>query len=159
MAESIPIDVLDRAVDILRDDEGVRRYPYDDATGRTVHAPRGNVTIGVGINLEAGLDDQEIDWLERHRIAREWQDFAAGVSTLAHGFVLEAQTRGVQLAMALMAFQLGERALEFHGMISAIREKAWHAAANEALASAWARQTPKRAERVAHLLRAEAVGP
>ena len=41
---------------------------YDDATGKRVRAPVGRLTIGVGINLDVGLDEYEVDMLERHRL-------------------------------------------------------------------------------------------
>jgi hypothetical protein len=43
------------AVDILEDrlpgEEGVRMLPYDDATGKPVKAPIGNLSWGIGFNL------------------------------------------------------------------------------------------------------------
>lgn len=49
-------------------EEGVRKFAYNDATGKTVTCkPEGNLSIGVGINLETGLDPAEIAWLTAHR--------------------------------------------------------------------------------------------
>ena len=50
---------LDKTVDLrhlisdLSDSEGVERYAYDDATGLRVHAAKGNLSIGIGRNLDA----------------------------------------------------------------------------------------------------------
>lgn len=45
------------------------RYAYNDATGKRVSCqPEGNLTIAEGINLEMGLDEVEIDFLDRHRV-------------------------------------------------------------------------------------------
>lgn len=49
--------------------EDRRIYAYNDATGKRVTClPEGNLTIAEGINLETGLDDAEIDFLDRHRV-------------------------------------------------------------------------------------------
>ena len=53
----------------LRTEEGVRSRAYNDATGETVTCrPAGNLSIGIGINLENGLDDAETAWLLQHRL-------------------------------------------------------------------------------------------
>ena len=150
----LPRAVADEALRRLRSDEGVRRTPYDDRTGRPVRAPSGGrVTIGVGINLDAGLDDEEVDWLERHRLYREWRAFSHGVTTLSPGLEPGRLPAPCLLALALMAFQLGaSSALEFHGMFAAVRRNDWPGAAREALCSKWYRQTPRRADEVARLL-------
>lgn len=56
--------------------EGDRRRAYNDKTGKQVTcktqdpATSGNLTIGRGINLEVGLDDEEDAWLFRHRVEK-----------------------------------------------------------------------------------------
>ena len=57
--------------------------PYDDATGKRVRAPVGRLTIGVGINLDDGLDEHEVDWLERHRLHVGMVAFARDAGTLS----------------------------------------------------------------------------
>lgn len=55
----------------LKLEEGARQFAYDDSTGRRVSCqPKGNLSIGVGVNLETGLDGEEIDWLSRHRLEK-----------------------------------------------------------------------------------------
>ena len=154
---------FEEALRILIEDEGVCPYPYDDATGERVRAPQGNVTIGVGINLDAGLDRYETDLLERHRMNREWLAFRERLSGMTGEMPHEAPLRSLdldglpdqaQLALALMAFQLGgARVCSFRLMLTAIAEGKWKKAAKEALDSKWDSQTPRRAERVAALLR------
>jgi len=39
-------------VGLLENDEGFRSIAYDDATGEPVKAPQGNLTIGIGRNLQ-----------------------------------------------------------------------------------------------------------
>jgi lysozyme len=46
-------------------------FAYDDATGKRVTCkPGGNLTIACGVNLEVGLDSEEIAWLTSHRLAK-----------------------------------------------------------------------------------------
>jgi lysozyme len=55
----------------LRTEEGVERFAYNDATGKRVTCqPNGNLTIAEGVNLETGLDDEEVAWLTSHRIGK-----------------------------------------------------------------------------------------
>lgn len=66
---------MSTAVDIcyarLDSEEGRKRFAYNDATGKRVTCqPGGNLTIAEGVNLEVGLDDQEIDWLSKHRLTK-----------------------------------------------------------------------------------------
>lgn len=53
----------------LCSEEGRRPRAYNDATGKTVTClPAGNLSIAIGINLETGLDDEEIRFLTSHRL-------------------------------------------------------------------------------------------
>lgn len=59
-------------------EEGVRKLAYNDATGKTVTCqPGGNLTIGEGINLETGLDSDEIQFLINHRVGAVEQQLLA----------------------------------------------------------------------------------
>ena len=50
-------------------EEGVEQFAYNDATGRRVTCqPVGNLSIGIGINLETGLRPEEMEWLTRNRL-------------------------------------------------------------------------------------------
>lgn len=49
---SSAVDIALARVSSARE-EGFKPYPYDDATGVRVHAPKGNLTIGYGFNLDA----------------------------------------------------------------------------------------------------------
>ena len=145
--------VVDEVLLRLRGDEGVRRYAYDDATGREVEAPVGVLTIGAGINLSVGLDDHEIDWLERHRLHVGMMVFMEQASSLGPPVVVRLLPRPAQVALALMVFQLGvDGTMCFRQMLMAIAKRDWPTAAHEAKLSKWADQTPKRAREVAELL-------
>lgn len=54
---SIAVDIAVARIS-LPTEEGFRAYPYDDATGLRVHAPRGNVTVAYGYNLDAGTSQE-----------------------------------------------------------------------------------------------------
>ena len=59
-------------------EEGDESYAYNDATGKRVTCrPDGNLTIGLGINLEDGLDVEDRAWLFRHR-AQKLEDKLLG---------------------------------------------------------------------------------
>lgn len=144
-------DLEAQALAVLRGDEGVKAHCYDDATGKRVRAPKGNLTIGIGIDLEGGLDAAEMDWLERHRLQREWRALMGAL--LKQEIYLALLPAPAQLALAVMAFQLGaEKVMRFRKMIAAIARGRWLKAGDEAMDSAWARQTRPRAKRVQALL-------
>ena len=148
-------DVSERTLALLRGQEDVRRHAYDDATGRRVHAPEGVLTIGIGINLDIGLDDYEVDMLERHRLEIEWARFCRDASTLNPPVVCSCLPVDAQVALASMAFNLGaDGLLEFHKMLLAVGHGLWADAARECLSSKWASQVhAHRAGQVADLLR------
>ena len=104
-----------------------------------------------------GLDEYEIDMLERHRLHVGMTIFEHEVSTLVFGsssITFDLLPEGAQVALAMMVFQLGpEGVMEFHWMLRAISGRYWLGAAQEALNSKWAKETPKRAHQVAMLLR------
>ena len=49
---SLAVDLAAKRISSARE-EGFRPYPYDDATGLRVHAPKGNITEGYGFNCDA----------------------------------------------------------------------------------------------------------
>lgn len=69
-AATIP-DAVSITLNRLVVEEGRKRFAYNDATGAQVTCkPNGNLSIGEGINLEVGLDDEEIDWLTARRLGK-----------------------------------------------------------------------------------------
>ncbi len=55
----------------LLTEEKLVPYAYNDTTGKRVTCrPEGNLTIAGGVNLEVGLDSEEVNWLTSHRIAK-----------------------------------------------------------------------------------------
>lgn len=119
----------------------------------------GHWTIGVGHNLDARpfynrekipdvIDDALCDAIFDDDLSRTINDLA----DLWSGFQLLSGAR--QDAVVNMAFQMGVGGvMKFKRMLDAMAKCDWHKAADEALNSQWARQTPARAERVAGQIR------
>ena len=128
--------------DLLRD-EGVVLHAYEDS--------RGFLTLGVGRLVDArhggGITEAEAMTLLDN-------DIAAVSANLREYFgFFDALDDVRQRALANMRFQLGlPRLLGFHRMLAAIEAGDWSAAHDECLDSAYARQTPHRARRVAYML-------
>lgn len=128
--------------EMLIKDEGWRNKPY--------RCPAGKLTIGVGHNLDAnGLSDdviedildEDIDKAEKFALEVFGSDF--------HEFKV-----GRKMAIVSMIFQIGTGGFrKFHRTIKAMKEKRWADAADSAMRSLWARQTPARARRVTEMLR------
>ena len=128
----------------LEDDEGRRECVYQDSEGYW--------TIGIGRLVDArvpgaGLRPAEIDMLfENDVISRELE--------LAKLFPWVMKLDDARkAAVTNMSFQLGmPRFSGFKRMLAALRDERWAEAETHALDSLWARQTPKRAKRVARQL-------
>lgn len=128
-------------VDRIADDEGYRRYAYQDHLG--------NLTIGYGINISdggEGLDEFEARWLLQRKLKKcEWDLISIFGIDLWDD--IDLVRKG---ALMNMRYQLGpSRFRGFEKMIDAVKQRKWHTAQSEALDSLWAEQVPNRAERVA----------
>jgi GH24 family phage-related lysozyme (muramidase) len=118
------------AVDItyarLNLEEGRRPFAYDDSTGKRVTCqPQGNLSVAVGVNLEVGLDNEEIDWLSRHRLGK------LEVVLLSYQWYrgLDPARQSVLLDVA---FNQGVGGLlHYVHMLAAIQEQDWKQAAIE----------------------------
>ena len=123
----------------LMTEEGFRQNVYEDATG--------NQTVGYGFNLSTGFTEPESRCVLEIRaettlqsVGRKWGPF-------------RRQPDHIQIALGDMAFQEGVTGLlGFHNMLDAIGHGNLARAAQEARQSAWARETPERADRVIRLL-------
>jgi lysozyme len=129
--------------DLIRD-EGFKRHAYQDHLGYW--------TIGVGRLIDArrggGLSDEEIRYLLKNDIARIEKDLDEKLP-----WWRELSERR-QRALANLAFQLGTGGLlEFSNMLDALEDGDHAKAAEEALDSKWAVQTPQRAQRIATMIR------
>mgnify|MGYP001587956409 CR=1 FL=1 len=142
---------IDQVKNDLIDDEGRRNFPYDDATGARVKC-EGNITIGVGWNLENGLPNEIIDRLLDIGIERAMNDC---VSIFPHFISLPDSKKRVLINLA---FNMGrDRLLTFKKMIAAINERDFKKAAEELMDSKWAMQVQKsRSTRLQLLLEQDA---
>ena len=125
----------------LRTEEGFRAHTYQDTRGR--------LTIGFGTNLSEGITEKEGGYLLGERLRARLATFRQ--LWPAYGDMpLE-----VRVELADMAYQLGPTKLDgFELMLGHLVRGEWNEAADEALASAWNRETPARAQRAAAIFRA-----
>lgn len=107
-------------------EESREAFAYDDSTGHRVTCqPGGNLSIAVGVNLETGLDDEEIDWLSQHRLQKVQRQLS-GYSWYA---ALDEARQSVCLDIA---FNQGLHGLlHYPKMIAALSRQDWEAAAKE----------------------------
>lgn len=131
--------------------EGFRPVPYDDVTGLPVAIGdelKGNLTTGIGWNLLKKPLTRE-----QARVICGWHVDDVAQQLLAFPWFVSLDDVRAR-AVAEMCFQLGFNGLaQFTVMIACLRAQAWNAAADAALDSAWARQVPKRAARIAAMIR------
>ena len=136
--------------------EGMRLLPY--------RCPAGKLTIGVGRNLEDnplsteeklalgdymhGITENGAKMLLRNDICRCYE-------ALKHILPdYDKLTADRQYALLDVCFQLGSKGLKkFKNMLSAINKGNFEMAAFECLTSAYARQTPKRAKKIAQTIK------
>lgn len=139
---------IDQLKTDLIEDEGLRNFPYDDKTGARVKC-EGNVTIGIGWNLENGLPNEIIDRLFEISIERAMNDC---VSIFPHFIALPDSKKRCLLNLA---FNMGrDRLMTFKKMIAAINARDFETAAKELMDSKWATQVQKnRSERLRLLLK------
>jgi len=124
----------------LKIDEGVRLLPYRDA--------RGNLTIGIGTNLDAGITEPEAESLCYSRIAAAETALAQSVPWWRD--LDDAR----QMAVANLCYNMGiNTLLEFKNMLAALHAGDFDGAADDLLASKYATQVGARAQRIAELIR------
>lgn len=133
---------MEQLIRMLRVHEGVSHHVYK--------CPAGYETIGVGRNIAdsgIGLTDEEIDYLLTNDIERCYKEL-----DVFQWFTDLDEVR--QFAIVDMCFNLGlTRLLKFRNMISALENKDYDEAAEQALDSAWASQVGNRAHTIAAILR------
>lgn len=136
----------DSARRMLCFEEGVRERPYRDT--------KGFLTIGAGRNLDAvPLNEEEIRVLLDNDIMRAVKAARAIYGKIFFDTLICTQ----QLALINLAFNLGEVGLsKFIETNALIKEQKWAEAADRLLTKTlYATQVPKRAERIATMLREE----
>lgn len=144
-------ELHEQVYDDLLLDEGDRDKPYDDATGKELKPGdvlKGNITIGRGVNLSAGLMAGEGFYLGIGRIQRVGVDL-----NNAYPWWI-SRPDPVRRGMWNMAYNMGIHRLgEFKRMLACIQAGDYGGAADAALDSLWADQVGARAKRIADLYR------
>lgn len=124
----------------LKSDEGFRSKLYFCTAGKA--------TIGYGLNLEAGITEEEAAWLLRHRLGKLYVDLERKIPNF------KRYPDGVKRALINMAYQMGINGLlGFKNTLRLIDEGKYPEAAKNALKSKWATQTPNRAKRVTNWIK------
>lgn len=131
----------------LKRHEGVRRFVYDDASGKAIAEGsfvRGKPTIGVGRNLsDRGLSEDEIEYL----LDNDINDCIAEAQKFRWFDSLDPVRQAV---IVEMVFNLGlPKFKQFKKFIQAVAEQRWPHAKNELEDSLWYRQVKGRGETLA----------
>ena len=131
---------LDRLVARLKTEEGFRSTPYRDS--------RGHLTVGYGLNLEAGITETEA----RAVLAIRADSTLAKLDRRLTWF--RAAPSNHRVALADMGYELGiDGLLKFDRFLALVAADSIDAAVEDAQGTAWARQVPPRARSVLRLLR------
>lgn len=132
--------MTDRLAAMLEVEEGRRRSVYQDSLGYW--------TIGIGRLVDGrmggGLSDVEIDYLLANDIKAKTAEVRKALPWI------DSLDEPRQAVLIGMAFQMGTSGLlKFVNTLRAVREGRYVDAAAGMMQSAWARQTPARAQRMA----------
>ena len=136
--------MIDDLLNDLKFDEGWRPYAYQD------HLEFWTIGYGFLIDERRGgeLPKPVADMWLMYAATQRWNQLVSKIP-----WVLE-QPENVQRALGNMSYQLGVNGvLNFKYMLAALQRADWNGAAEHALNSRWASQTPKRAQRIADLIR------
>lgn len=132
-------------------EEGFKLKAYKDSLGKP--------TIGIGHLLSNNPKDwdkfKNLVWTEEQALTQLEKDFNKAVKG-AKELYPDFETYGsqVQLALVDMVYQMGKAGVaKFTTTNRHIKAREWDAAADQALKSLWARQTPNRAKRTTDKLR------
>lgn len=109
----------------IKDEEGERNDAYDDATGKSVRAPVGNLTWGRGYNLAALASPALFDVMDAYLIGR--------IDAQLSAYAWYQQAGAVRQSVFLdIAYNAGvEGLLHFPRMIAAAGVGNWTEAASE----------------------------
>lgn len=130
--------------EMLEDEEARVKHAYLDSEGY--------LTIGIGRLIDkkkgGGLSDDEIDYLLANDIRNKTREVLKALPWVAD---LDEVRRNVLIAMS---FQMGtDGLLKFVNTLAMVKVERYDSAAKGMLNSLWARQTPKRAVRMAEMMR------
>lgn len=125
----------------IKQEEGYRRHMYK--------CPSGKWTIGIGLNLEAGLPEDEAEAILRLRLDKLKAQLGAELPWF------QALNEARQAALLSMAYQMGLAGLlSFSTSLGLMAAGKLEEASRQMLNSRWAtKQTPERARRTAYMVR------
>lgn len=134
-------DLKEMATRMLKLHEGVRLKPYTDTVGK--------LTLGIGRNLDdRGITQEEAEYLLSNDISDVWLQL---VSQLPFFSRLDTVRQAVLIDMG---FNLGTSGLmSFRNTLAAVADGRYADAASGMLASKWAEQVGRRAQRLAEMMR------
>lgn len=148
MTEAVADVSLDWLKRHLRTEEGYRTRAYLDTEGHP--------TIGIGHRI-TGLPVEEalrLEWTGAQIEEAFESDVAECIHDAASFGWWHVLSPLRQAVVCAMCFQLGRAGVAgFTRMAAAIRASRFHEAAREMLDSRWHRQTPRRCERLARIMR------
>jgi lysozyme len=126
-------------LDDIKQDEGLRLLPYKDTVGK--------LTIGYGLNLDAGISEIEANWLLQNRVSDIKRNLYSSFNW--YRFLNDARKD----VIVNMVYNLGlAGVLRFKKLIGSLEAQDYDRAAHEMLDSKWASQVGKRAERLAQTM-------
>jgi len=133
--------VITNLTDLLVLHEGYRQFPYRCTAGK--------LTIGIGFNLDdTGLFKDEAEAVLQLRLARMGRELAAKLPWLTN---LDPVRQAVLLDMA---YNLGVPGLlKFKNTLADVQAGRYKDASLKMMASLWARQVGRRAERLANMMK------
>jgi lysozyme len=123
-------------------EEGFRARPY--------RCTEGYLTVGYGLNLDAGITEPEAALILGHRVRRLQDEVAVALPWWGR---LDEVRRGCLVAMAYQLKGGVQGLLKCRATLAAVQRGDWDAAARQMLRSRWAQQTPARARRTAEAMR------
>lgn len=140
-------DALNNLVAQLVIDEGYRSLAYDDASGDTVKAPRGNLTIGIGWNIANGIPKPLAEMVCKYFIS----ECDEALTRSLHFYLSLDQVR--KAVLCNMAFNMGvSKLMDFKQTLKAIETKDYRLASLAMLQSQWAQQVGQRAVRLSKMM-------
>jgi len=127
-------------IDDLIRHEGFRSKPYCDTEG--------HLTIGYGLNLDAGITKEEARMILAHRIRKIHLEL---ISRLPYWTRLSVVRQNVLINMA---YNLGvDGLMKFKVTLSMIEVGRYEEAAKQMLKSKWAKQVGRRAKELSNMMR------
>lgn len=132
----------------LYTEEDYRQFAYDDATGETIRAPKGNLTIGIGWNIQ-------VNGCPRSIAEYACMYFVNAVDTELSKKLdfYNALDEVRKVALCDMGFNMGINGLlKFDKTLDCIRRGDYRSAAISMLCSTWAKMVGKRAVKLSAMM-------